>query len=449
MQSIPPKPASASLTSLNNVDTSPGIFSTKMTLQIGLPRSVKGKKRARDSSPSSSSLSSAHSEAPVIAPPVKKPKRAETRQCPACAELIPVRLLATHAALEMQRVEDIIRHIGEAEVLAEVDDLGEGPSNRARRSALKARKHLTTSIPSSTSPSAVDKTIQIITRRRKARHLRLKELAKEHETVSWVMEVEGGTSCPVCAQVVRGDRDVVEAHVDACLTHESTRLEQERLRDEEEDIHIGGVGGSIRTRVITSASLRGTGIHIRTSNSLDIEDEVDIDGEDEAVFGEAQFGEADVLALPSSDRDLHPENEDNDVDIDGHIGTAQERQTLRHLIVEGKVLMKTDSIEGKVIQPIEIEQLDLDIITARSRNDPSALILALENKLKALESNAGSTSSLNLCRICLSQYTDPTVSTGCWHTCCRECWLRCLGATKLCPMCQRITSAAELRRVYM
>jgi hypothetical protein len=364
--------------------------------------------------------------------------------------LIPVRLLAAHAALEMQRVEDIIRHIGEAEVLAEVDDLEEGPSNRARRSALKARKSLTTSIPSSTSPSAIGKTIQIITRRRKARHLRLKELAKEHETESWIMEVEGGTSCPVCAQVIRGDRDVVEAHVDACLAHESARLERERLRDEDEDLHIGGGGGSIRTRVITSASLRGTGIHIRTSNSLDVEDEVDIDGEDEAVFGEAQFGEADVLALPSSDRDLHHENEDIDVDIDGHVGTSQERQTLRHLVVEGKVLMKqADSIESKVIQSIEMDQLDLDIVTARSRNDPSALILALENKLKTLESNAGSTSSPNLCRICLSHYTEPTVSTGCWHTCCRECWLRCLGATKLCPMCQRITSAAELRRVYM
>ncbi|KAG1755424.1 hypothetical protein EDB19DRAFT_1625168, partial [Suillus lakei] len=414
-------------------------------------RASRGKKRARDSSPSSSSLSSMHSEASVIAPPVKKPKRAETRPCPACAELIPVRLLAAHAALEMQRVDEIIRHIGEAEVLAEVDDLGEGPSNRVRRSALKARKSLTTSIlSSSTSPSAIGKTIQTITRRRKARHLRLKELAKEHEAESWIMEAEGETSCPVCAQVVRGDRDVVEAHVDACLAHQSARLEREWLQDEEDDLDVGGGGGSVRTRVVTSASLRGTGIHIRTSNSLDVEDEVDIDGEDEAIFGEAQFGEADVLALPSNDRDLHPENEDIDVDIDGHLGTIQERQTLRHLVVEGKVLMnRTDNIESKVIQPIEMDQLDLDIFTARSRNDPSALILALENKLKSLESNAGSTSSANLCRICLSQYTEPTVSTGCWHTCCRECWLRCLGATKLCPMCQRITNAAELRRVYM
>ena len=53
-------------------------------------------------------------------------KRAETRPCPACSELIPIRLLAAHAELEMQRVEDIIKHIGDAEVLAEVDDLEEG-----------------------------------------------------------------------------------------------------------------------------------------------------------------------------------------------------------------------------------------------------------------------------------------------------------------------------------
>ncbi|KAG2156318.1 hypothetical protein DEU56DRAFT_897322 [Suillus clintonianus] len=257
MQSIPLKPASASLASPNNADAFPGILNTKITLQMDRQRSVKGKKRARASSPSSSSLSSIHSESPVIAPPLKKPKRAETRPCPACTELIPVRLLAAHAALELQRVEDIIRHIGEAEVLAEADDLEEGPSNRARRSALKARKFFTTSIPSSsTSPSAIDKTIQIITRRRKARHVRLKELAKEHEAESWILEVEGGTSCPVCAQVVRGDRDVIEAHVDACLVHESTRLERERLHDEEEDLDIGGGGGSVRTRVINSASLR-------------------------------------------------------------------------------------------------------------------------------------------------------------------------------------------------
>jgi len=281
------------------------------------------------------------------------------------------------------------------------------PSNRARRSALKARKSLTTSIPfSSTSPSAIGKAIQTITRRRKARHLRLKELAKEDEAESWIIEVEGGTSCPVCAQVVRGDRDVVEAHVDACLAHESARLEREQLQEEEEGLDVGDGGGSVRTRVITSASLRGqyqhqrevqlsltllsgTGIYVRTSGSADIEDEVDIDGEDEAVFGEAQFGEADVLALPSSDHDLHLGNEDIDIDIDGQQGTTQERQTLRHLVVESKLLTARAESSGGVerdIRPPDMDQLDLAIFTARSRNDLSTLITALENKIKTLAS---------------------------------------------------------------
>jgi hypothetical protein len=42
-----------------------------------------------------------------------------------------------------------------------------------------------------------------------------------------------GTVCPVCGQVVRGDRDVIEAHVDSCLAHESRRLEEEQQREAE------------------------------------------------------------------------------------------------------------------------------------------------------------------------------------------------------------------------
>lgn len=53
-------------------------------------------------------------------------KRAETRLCPACNEQIPLRLLQAHATLELQRVDDIARHIGDAEPLPEADDLEEG-----------------------------------------------------------------------------------------------------------------------------------------------------------------------------------------------------------------------------------------------------------------------------------------------------------------------------------
>ena len=122
---------------------------------------------------------------------------------------------------------------------------------------------------------------------------------------------------------------------------------------------------------------------------MDVEDEVDIDGEDEAVFGEAQFGEADVLALPSSDRDVYPQNEDTDVDIDGQLGITQERQTLKHLLVEGKAPSKQVDSSGSIertVQPPDMDQLDAAIFTASAQCDPSALIVALKNKIKILAS---------------------------------------------------------------
>ena len=44
-------------------------------------------------------------------------KRAETRPCPVCDELIPLRLMAVHLDLELQRVEEIIKAVGSSEVL--------------------------------------------------------------------------------------------------------------------------------------------------------------------------------------------------------------------------------------------------------------------------------------------------------------------------------------------
>ena len=120
--------------------------------------------------------------------------------------------------------------------------------------------------------------------------------------------------------------------------------------------------------------------------------------------------------------------------------------------------------------------LDRAIDLAQKAGNTHALVTALRNKLSMLVSPSlslslptvsethlppdldndhtntneqESTRTSSLCRICLDPYTEPTVSTGCWHTCCRECWLRCLGSTKLCPICKRITAAADLRRIYL
>ncbi|KII95031.1 hypothetical protein PLICRDRAFT_169723 [Plicaturopsis crispa FD-325 SS-3] len=357
-------------------------------------KSNKGKKRALEETP-----------------PIKKPKRAETKPCPVCKEPIPIRLLHAHSVLELQRVDDIIKSVGSTEVLD--DDREEGPSTKTRRSALKARTSLRAMHPRNGTATDTH-LLHAIKRRRKLRHARLRFHDDDHDE-GHLRDAE--MVCPVCMQVVRGDTDVAEAHIDACLAHAS--------REEEE--------GEMHLSVLDGVNVRGTGFDTRNRDEQDVEDEVDIDGDDEAVFGDAQFTEGDILGLPSFGED----------DATG--------STLRDLVAKGKVVTR-EGVKAKIEEVMglgDADRMDLAILTARRNNDTPGLLLALENKIKQLESMRISSTTSLLCRICLDPYTEPTASTGCWHTCCRECWLRCLGSTKLCPICKRITAATELRRVFL
>jgi hypothetical protein len=73
--------------------------------------------------------------------------------------------------------------------------------------------------------------------------------------------------CPVCLATVRGDQDVVDAHVDSCLANESRRMEEARTREfrhlqaMEEEVwedgeeggypgHIGSVRGTFSILII-------------------------------------------------------------------------------------------------------------------------------------------------------------------------------------------------------
>lgn len=53
------------------------------------------------------------------------------------------------------------------------------------------------------------------------------------------------------------------------------------------------------------------------------------------------------------------------------------------------------------------------------------------------------------CLICLDAFVSPVVSVGCWHVCCEICWCKILGAKRLCPQCNRITSPDDLRRIFL
>ena len=113
---------------------------------------------------------------------------------------------------------------------------------------MKARKSFATQV-SFDSLAQSTKTIQSVKRHRKQRHVKLKELAKDDEETSirdsWLARFTGEEiTCPVCSTIVRGDQDVLDAHVDACLAHENQRLEEARLQGSEEETWEGGNDGN-------------------------------------------------------------------------------------------------------------------------------------------------------------------------------------------------------------
>jgi hypothetical protein len=139
----------------------------------------------------------------------------------------------------------------------------------------------------------------------------------------------------------------------------------------------------------------GLGFHTRDLNHQDVDDEVDVDGDDEAVYGDAQFTEGDILG--------HAEdaNEDADVQIDGdgdstsdEDGNAQ-RKTLRDLVAEGKVVRRrsppgadgVNAVKAKMEEVMGVgdaDKMDIAVNSARRNGNSSALIQALENKIKQL-----------------------------------------------------------------
>lgn len=383
---------------------------------------------------------------------------------------------------------------------------------RTRKSAAKARKSMQpgSSAPDSATLEIVDKSLRLVKRHRKQRHAKLRDMTREDDDIGGLSGFQsgrgrwagtsGGTLCPVCMKLVPGDPDVVEAHVDACLAHEA-RIQEEREREAAAMLHrqerddAVDIDGDVRVLATDGASLTGEssvlghkqpsriyltglGFAIRDHSQQDVEDDIDVDGEDEGAYGVAQFSEGDVMNPLA-----HIRNEEEDVDIDddehessncsssGNGGSGV--QTLRDLAAEGKVEVVTSHVQeptrtmDQAAGTEGYEELDRAIELAKKSGKMRMLVEALERKLSVLvrriqpllfapnvdnslsKESTRLSASTSLCRICLDPYTEPTISTGCWHTCCRECWLRCLGSTRLCPMCKRITVAADLRRVFL
>lgn len=120
--------------------------------------------------------------------------------------------------------------------------------------------------------------IQAIKRHRKQRHTRLRDLTRDLDgdaTSSGTTSRDsffrrlaaGEIQCPVCMASIRGDDDVVEAHIDACLAHQARQTEERDEMDTTEGVgHVGDVTGMRKhglTRAKTNIKWRKAPVSIR------------------------------------------------------------------------------------------------------------------------------------------------------------------------------------------
>lgn len=210
--------------------------------------------------------------------------------------------------------------------------------------------------------------------------------------------------CPICN---KDTADVLALHVEKCIRKSEGHSESDESIDVEAFEEYEWAGQN-RVRATSMLPVMNLG----TSMSMTEEDEdLDVDGDDAQTFGASQYSERDVILLADD----------------------SENMALRKAVVGGEnpKRMKVEENEAE----------------AKPKGDP--LIEVLKNKIRELENREKYQAEVYKCLICMERYRTPVISVCCWHVHCEQCWLLTLGAKKLCPQCNMITSPGDLRKIYM
>jgi hypothetical protein len=175
--------------------------------------------------------------------------------------------------------------------------------------------------------------------------------------------------CPVCMRDVEGGPDVVAAHVDACLAHAELGLADDMGADEDtpQDVDVDveereggdddvdlweeseGPDGVRRLRLrggsrAATAAAAALGFAVGDRTTHDVEDEIDVEGDDLGTFGAVQFTEADVLAEGGEEGRR-----------EGVVGLDVELERVQHAKASQELI---SALEGKV-QGLAVRQLTI------------------------------------------------------------------------------------------
>jgi hypothetical protein len=244
-------------------------------------------------------------------------------------------------------------------------------------------------------------------------------------------------TCPICSKVVIED---LQLHVELCLKSQQNSNSSD---ESEAEIDVGesySWCGQTRIRATTliDGTLSSAGVGtILTKVNEDEDSEVNIDGDDDTqVYGTSQYSERDVVLLNSNNDDRRL----RDLVIGETPSTSIETRE------ENNQNFANNASRSGTPEKMEVEdeKSSHEIVT----NDQSSqqIIESLKSRIREYEKFIKNKPK---CLICLDDFKKPVVSICCWHVHCEECWLYTLGCRKLCPQCNMITTASDLRRIYL
>ncbi|XP_056671225.1 E3 ubiquitin-protein ligase RNF220 isoform X5 [Monodelphis domestica] len=264
-----------------------------------------------------------------------------------------------------------------------------------------------------------------------------------------------GQVCPLCSHPLAGSEPEMSRHVEQCLSQregscvaedDSVDIETENSTRFEEYEWCGQK--RIRATTLLEGGFRGSGfIMCSGKENPDSDADLDVDGDDTLEYGKPQYTEADIIPCTGEEP-----------------GEAKEREALRGAVLNGGTpstritpefskwasdempsTSNGESSKQEVAMQKTCKNSDIEKITEDSA---VTTFEALKARVRELERQL-SRGDRYKCLICMDSYTMPLTSIQCWHVHCEECWLRTLGAKKLCPQCNTITAPGDLRRIYL
>lgn len=180
----------------------------------------------------------------------------------------------------------------------------------------------------------------------------------------------------------------------------------------------------------------GLGTPIQNPSQADEDEDLNVDGDDTQIFGESQYSERDVI-IPSAATN----KEQNENMYLRTLVAGQDVHQQRRLSADEHFAVEATASASSVSSASTSNDVRL------SQDSKDQIIDSLKSKIRDFESQR--LHNKYKCLICMDDFRIPVVSICCWHVHCEECWLRTLGARKLCPQCNMITSPADLRKIYM